>query len=141
MPVDFLRLETGTEPLKERMEKNNAILHDKYRRHPDNDSRKMMIDVVRPPTLKSRHGFRHRAEKQSVICHEPEGHNQIDPWICFGNVTTEKVALNKKKCEYSEEQLKALATTKIVTYNVDYRIFTDGSTSGQQCNGDAGIYI
>ncbi len=52
-----------------------------------------------------------------------------------------KVGLEKKKAECTEEQLKAIATAKINSYVVNYRIFTDGSTDGKQTNGGAGTYI
>ena len=36
---------------------------------------------------------------------------------------------------------KAIATAKINSYVVNYKIFTDGSTDGKQTNGGAGTYI
>ena len=49
--------------------------------------------------------------------------------------------MTKKKVEYSEEELKLRTMEKILSIEADFRIYTDGSTSGNQVNGGAGIYI
>ena len=55
------------------------------------------------------------------------------------NIMIEKVALEKKKAEYTEEQLKTVAMAKINSYVVNYKIYTDGSTDGEQTKGGAGV--
>ena len=66
---------------------------------------------------------------------------QPSPWTQFNNVMIDKVELTKKKTEYSNEQLKVLATTKIESYTTNYTIYTDGSTDGKQVDGGAGTYV
>ena len=53
-PVDFLRLETGVEPLHLRMKKNDAITLDKYQRIPDKGPRKQTLERAVKPRLKTR---------------------------------------------------------------------------------------
>ena len=48
------------------------------------------------------------------------------------NVKIEEEELERKKADYAKEQLKLIATTKINTFTVNYRIFTDESTDGKQ---------
>ena len=48
------------------------------------------------------------------------------------NINTEKVTLEKKKENYTDEKIKAIATTKIESFVVNYKIFTDESTDGKQ---------
>ena len=64
----------------------------------------------------------------------------ISPWASL-NVLITEVHLEKKKNEYSEEELKRLTTEKIEEIDADVEIYTDGSTSGEQENGGAGIFI
>ena len=50
--------------------------------------------------------------------------------------------LEKKKSEYSSEALRQAALEKIETFDdVSHIIYTDGSTSGRQENGGAGMMI
>ena len=42
-PVEFLRLETNLEPLQMRLEKNDVILWDRYRRLQEEDERNEML--------------------------------------------------------------------------------------------------
>ena len=57
-PIDFLRLETDIEPLKDRLLKNDEILFDKYLRLPQADSRRRLVDKRVPTRLMTRHGWR-----------------------------------------------------------------------------------
>ena len=66
---------------------------------------------------------------------------QFSPWTEFSRLRVEKVSLERRKAEYTNEQLRTIAIAKIGTYEVDYRIYTDGSTDGKQTNGGAGVYI
>ena len=85
------------------------------------------------PRLKTRLGWRHLAKKMDVFKSVIKAEQQPSPWTQYKNVKIEKVELEKKKAEYTEEQLKAIATAKINS--------TDGSTDGKQPNGGAGTYI
>ena len=59
-PEDFLHLETGIEPIKQRWEKNDDITWDRYARLPDEDPRKQLLyKKVPPPRVKTRLGWRH----------------------------------------------------------------------------------
>ena len=133
-PLDFLRLETNVEPLSNRMDKNDDIVLDKYLRLPEDDPRRQLAEKQAPVRLKTRLGWRHNA-KSTEICREIKGNEGICPWTVTNNICTEKVKLEKKKAEYTEEQLRAIATAKIESVVVNYRIFTDGSTDGNQGQG------
>ena len=56
-PVDFLRLETTVEPLKERMEKQSLILWDKYSRKNVDDGRRQLVERNTVPRLKDKAGL------------------------------------------------------------------------------------
>jgi len=140
-PVDFLRLETGVEPLHLRMKKNDAITLDKYQRMPDKDPRKQTLERDVKPRLKTRLGWRHHAQKFEVCKSVNRPDQQPSPWTQFSNLSIEKVTLEKRKAEYTAEELRQLSIDKINTFVVNYRIYTDGSTDGNQRNGGAGTYI
>jgi len=61
-PTDFIHLETGIEPLCVRMEKNDLIMRDKYRRLPEDDERRRLLEKVAPVSLKTRYGWRHSTD-------------------------------------------------------------------------------
>ena len=140
-PSDYLNLETGIEPLSNRMEKLDAILKAKYEMLPDEDPRKEMIDRKAPIRLKTRQGWRNSTQDGEHNRSINRFDQQPSPWTQFSNIEVDKVELQKKKTEYTNEQLKALATAKIASYVVNYTIYTDGSTDGQQTNGGAGTYV
>ena len=123
------------------MEKNYDITMDKYQRLPAEDPRRRTLEAKVEPRLKTRLGWRHLAKKMDVFKSVIKAEQQPSPWTQYKNVKIEKVELEKKKAEYTEEQLKTIATAKINSYVVNYRIFTDGSTDGKQTNGGAGTYI
>ena len=142
-PLDFLRLETNVEPLGVRLQKNDEILWDKYERLPDTDSRKQLIKSHVPPRLETRHGFRNmtkpRMEKWDIQRDITTG--TTAPWLTMDNIDVQYVPLDKKKSEYTSDQLREIANTKISEFNVPVQIFVDGSTSGDQRYGGAGIYV
>jgi ribonuclease HI len=53
----------------------------------------------------------------------------------------QRVKLTKKKEEYPIQELARLAEMKIAEIDAEVEIFTDGSTSGQQMNGGAGVFV
>lgn len=59
-PVDFLHLETGIEPLADRLEKNDDITWGRYARLPDTDSRNKLLSMDVPMSLKTRAGWRNK---------------------------------------------------------------------------------
>jgi len=64
----------------------------------------------------------------------------VPPWFESGLIF-ERVSLEKKKDEYTGEELRRRATEKINSLACQITIFTDGSTDHKQENGGAGIYI
>ena len=108
---------------------------------PDKDPRKQTLERTVKPRLKTRLGWRHRAQKFEVCKSVNRPDQQPSPWTQFSNVNVEKVTLEKRKAEYTAEQLRQLSLDKINTFVVNYRIYTDGSTDGNQRNGGAGTYI
>ena len=77
------------------------------------------------PRLKTRLGGRHRAQKFEVCKSVNRPDQQPSPWTQFSNVNVEKVTLEKRKAEYTAEQLRQLSLDKINTFVVNYRIYTD----------------
>ena len=64
---------------------------------------------------------------------------RVDPMTPLHIVVT-GVELEKSKDCYTEEQLRQLTEAKIIEVDADVEIFTDGSTSGDQRKGGAGIF-
>ena len=61
-PIDFLRLESGLEPLEARMEKNSMVLWEKYVRFESNDQRHQLAVKKIDQRLLTRHGWRKQTE-------------------------------------------------------------------------------
>jgi ribonuclease HI len=140
-PKDFLRLETGTEPLKQRLEKNSRILWEKYARLPIEDKRRQMMETEVKPRLKSRHGWRTTtAAKMKNNINRETPSQRPSPWRTIG-VDMDEVKLEGRKEELSKETLKQQTMKKLRRIDADIEIYTDGSTAGDQRNGGAGVYI
>ena len=141
-PVDFLRLETNVEPLELRLQKNDEILWDRYERLPETDARNQFIKREVPPRLTTRHGFRIMTQPRMAQWNikRETSTGPMAPWLTLDNIEVHYVPLEKKKAEYSTEQLKELAIKKISEFDTPVQIFVDGSTSGNQRDGGAGLY-
>ena len=59
----------------------------------------------------------------------------------LGILTIQSIHLEKKKEEYSKEELRTIALEQIESIHAEYKIYTDGSTDANKENGGAGIYI
>ena len=142
-PVEFLHLETNLEPLQMRLEKNDVILWDRYRRLPDEDQRKKMMLKDIPARIKTRHGWRIKTKMRAMEFEVPVATESplIPPWLTFPNLSIEATPLEKKKEDYQPEELRAIAMAKIDSIEADIAIYTDGSTDANQERGGAGIYI
>ena len=123
------------------MQKNDEIMLDKYQRLPEEDPRRIMQEKEVKPRLKTRQGWRHLTQGREVCRSEIRAEQQPCPWTQFQNIIVDKVKLEKRKADYSSEQLKAISMAKINSFVVNYKIFTDGSTDGEQKNGVAGTYV
>ena len=86
-----MHLETGIEPLNERMMKSDLILRDKYRRLPVEDKRRQMVDKDAPIRLKTRIGWRHKTNNATDILNtptfNPDEKIKIKPWGTFENIS------------------------------------------------------
>ena len=139
-PCDFLRLQTGVEPLMHRMEKNSRIMRERYMRLDTEDGRRMLTEMKVKQRLKTRVGW--RAETQEMA---EEKFNRdiekamVDPMTPLSLEITE-VQLEKRKSEYSADELRRMTDIKIAEVDADVEIYTDGSTAGDQKNGGAGIF-
>ena len=142
-PHDFLRLEANVEPLWLRYQKNDEIMYDKYKRLPEGDSRRAMVDSRAPNNrLDTRHGWRNtiapRVNEEimrDVMSVPPP------PWRELVNLKVDYVQLEKKKDRYSPEELRSRAIEKMESLKATITIFTDGSTSGRQERGGAGVFV
>ena len=142
-PVDFLHLETNLDPIADRLTKNDHILWDRYERFPANDSRKKLVAEQMPTRLKSRKGFRAKTSQSFPFKDLPRETTtpRVEPWLSLPNLRFEVVQLEKKKEDYKKEELREMSIEKISTLNKDVNVYTDGSTSGKQTRGGAGIFI
>ena len=140
-PIDFLRLESGLEPLEARMEKNSMVLWEKYVRFESNDQRHQLAVKKIDQRLLTRHGWRKQTE---TLGQRPLNRNtpstNTDPMLSLA-ASIQRVKLTKKKEEYPIQELARLAEMKIAEIDAEVEIFTDGSTSGQQMNGGAGVFV
>ena len=57
------------------------------------------------------------------------------------NLTIEYVRLDKKKSDYTSEELRVKAMARIASIKEGTTIYIDGSTSAKQEFGDAGVYV
>jgi ribonuclease HI len=142
-PIDLLHLEARVEPLRDRYEKNDDITWDRYARLPGNDSRKRLLETRVLPRLKTRLGWRNTTAQRmdSLNIEREETTPPMVPWAKLTNVITDAVALEKKKSEHSEDELRTLSLRKINSIATVNRIYTDGSTNEHQENGGAGIFV
>ena len=62
------------------------------------------------------------------------------PWK-QANINLEAVELEKKKSEYTKDKLNRRAIERITELRKDVEIYTDGSTSGRQEKGGAGVFL
>ena len=140
-PVEFLRFQTGMEPIMTRLDKNSRILREKYMRLDHTDSRRKLAEKQVRRRIKSRIGWRVETKDLAQVnyCREIKRTN-VDPMTPL-NIEMAEVKLERKKDTYSEQELRQLTELKIAEVDADVEIFTDGSTSGDQRNGGAGIFI
>jgi ribonuclease HI/exonuclease III len=145
-PVDLLHLESGIEPIKDRLDKNDEITWDRYLRLPTTDPRYCLTQKqfqTRKKPLKTRLGFRAKTSARFKFADVTRDTTTppFEPWTRPSNLRFERVTLDRRKDEYSKEELNRLTTEKIDSMTSDIHIYTDGSTNGQQQNGGAGVYI
>lgn len=140
-PVEFLQLQAGIEPFKLRMEKNNQIMYERYMRLKPDDSRRVLATKEVKKRLKSRIGWRKETEQVMTGDYNRETPRTIITPMMKCKVEIANVELSRKKEEYNASQLASITEMKIADINADIEIYTDGSTSGQQRNGGAGIYV
>lgn len=142
-PIDFLHLETNLEPIKFRLQKLDDITWDRYARLPPDDSRNKLLQRDVPPRLKTRHGWRSRTaarmKDQTIV--RDNTTPPMPPWFKLSNVRFDRVAIEKRKDEYTETELFELAMQKIRSTECAIHIYTDGSTNSKQERGGAGVYV
>ena len=140
-PEEFLQLQAGMEPITVRLEKNSMVLREKYMRLQPNDNRRLLAEKVVKQRIKSRVGWREETKEQATIkINRNIERTSVDPMTPL-NIEITEVSLEKKKECYSEQELRQRTELKIAEVDADVEIFTDGSTSGNQQNGGAGIFI
>ena len=106
-PTDFLHLEADIEPLKERPEKKDKLVREKYMRLPKEDDRRMMMEEEKGVRLKTRQGWRestkpNAADKRYTL---EELKPPLEPWMTI-NLQFDTVTLTKPKEQHSKEELK-----------------------------------
>ena len=139
-PCDFLRLQTGVEPLIQRLEKNNCVMRERFMRLGDEDARKILAEKEVTQRLKSKTGWRSETNwmAKEELCRET-GKTTVYPMVPLKLETT-AVELTKKKENYTEQELQRQTECKIAEVDADIEIYTDGSTAGNQQNGGAGVF-
>ena len=139
-PVDFLRLQAGIEPLESRVEKNNMIQWERFARLKPNDARKKLAEEEIKQRIASRAGWRTLTKNKmnhNLNRDIPKPH--MNPMMQI-NATITGVELEKNKDEYTLQELATRTDLKVAEINADVEIYTDGSTSGEQKNGGAGVF-
>ena len=141
-PIDLLHLETGVEPLASRFAKNDQLMWERYRRLPGSDPRRQLMEREVPARLTTRLGWRHMTgpSMREFEYETFEEVPRIPPWS-KAKCEFDAVELDRRKDEYTQEELKRIAMNKIESLFAEVIIYTDGSTSGNQENGGAGMYI
>ena len=141
-PTEFLHLETGIDPLIDRFGKNNQLMRERYLRMPENDARRELMEKKATVKLKTRQGLRHATKDYPVKANFERATTRsfLPPWRGT-KLKFDKVSLEKKKEEYSEDELRRRTEEKIEELEVEAILYTDGSTSGTQERGGAGLYV
>ena len=141
-PVDFLHLETGIDPLQDRFRKNNEMARERHLRMAENDARRQQMEKKATVKLKTRQGLRHATRDYPAEANFERATTRscLPPWRGT-KLKFDRVPLEKKKEEYSEEELRRRTEEKIEGLEVEAILYTDGSTSGTQENGGAGLYV
>ena len=62
-PNDFVHLETGIDPLKDRFEKNIDIAYERYARLDTDDQSRRLMEKKVPERIQTRRGMRRDAEE------------------------------------------------------------------------------
>ena len=140
-PNDFRRVEAEIEPLSHRIQKNCIVLWEKYIRLSETDQRNVLTKLPDTIRLKTRKGWRNFTS--SLIRKDINRDTPItttNPMMKIRAEMTE-VVLEKKKEEYRKSELTMMTEVKIAEINADVELYTDGSTSGVQVNGGAGIFV
>ena len=142
-PEEFLHLETGVEPLSHRYKQNDDITWDRYSRLPETDQRRVLQTTDAPIRLTTRWGWRKTSgdRMNNMILTRETTTPHLPPWKGLDKLTVDAVPLEKPKDEYQPEELKRLSLDKIGSFDTEAVIYTDGSTSGQQEDGGAGVLI
>ena len=139
-PVDFLRLEAGVEPLETRIEKNCQILWEKYIRLKEEDQRRKLTEKEITQRLKSRYGWRHKTAPLMNKTMNRSTPRVVSNPMMATKAKIDKVELTKTKDRYTLEELARETEIKIAEGDADIEIYTDGSTSGNQQKGGAGVF-
>ena len=139
-PVDFLHLETGIEPLETIFEKNYMLMRERYLSMAPNDPRTELLEKEAPVKLKTRHGLRHATDKYPEKAQFARAETKAcpSPWR-ITKLRFDKFPLDKKKEEYTKEELTERTEEKIRMLDAKAILYTDGSTSDKQGNGGAGM--
>ena len=140
-PTDFMRLETGIEPLHVRLEKNDEVMWERYKRFEEEDPRRKLAEKRVKKRLDTRLGWRYKTEpKMDKNLNRRTGKTRLRPMMEYKAEVT-GVRLDRKKEEFTIEELALRAEEKIAEINADVELYTDGSTSGKQKRGGAGLFI
>ena len=141
-PIDFLHLEADIEPLRERLEKKDMLVREKYKRLPQDDDRRLLMEEEKGVRLKTRQGWRERTKPNATDKEYKleELKPPLEPWMST-NLRFETVTLTKPKEQHSKEELKLKTDNKLAQMDADVTIWTDGSTNGRQEKGGAGVFI
>ena len=142
-PVEFVHVETGIEPLEDRLRKNNMIKYEEYLRLEGDDSRKRMLEKTAPTRLKTRCGWRAKTEALMKmfkdLCRAPRP-APTPPWRKT-EISFQSVQLDGKKKDHTEEQLLEQSMKAINELQAKHLIYTDGSTNADQEKGGAEVFV
>ena len=140
-PADFLRLEAGVEPLETRINKICQILWEKYTRLEEEDPRRKLTVKSVKQRLSTRYGWRHKtAPQMNKTMNRDTPRTTTNPMMSM-KAKIDHVELKRNKDQYTLAELAKETELKIAEIDADVEIFTDGSTSGDQQKGGAGVFV
>jgi len=113
---DFLCWDARVKPLKERMKDNCKLTWERFNRLKESDGRRRLAGRSNIIRLTTRKGWRNLAtiESSKYATYNKKVERMLVPPWNKPNIEIQRVKLNKRKDEYTTEQLKDLTNEKIM---------------------------
>ena len=147
-PLEALRLEADVQSYSTCSKRLILKANEKARRSTDDHPKRIALDVDIPQRLQSRSSFRRKAEELSSLLPPDLQHRQN---IHFPSPSWQRSSSHTGRISTSVPDITGRADgsiikrqcslSTIISYQADYVIYTDGSTSGGTRNGGAAAVV